>query len=309
MASQQSPTQRAFGAGSNGKFDKPFSEQIKLFREKVLLPTEHYNDLLKSAHDRAFVVAGVMKADLLNDIHQALAKTMAEGKSIQWFRKEFASIVAKNGWGGVGTNAKRDWRARVIYRTNLSTAYAAGRWRQLNDPDLLKRRPYWKYVHNETVRHPRPLHQSWNGLVLRHDAPWWLTHYPPNGWGCRCRVVAVPASEYTGQTTPNDGYRTETDRFGNTHQVPNGIDFGWDYAPCASRSVELKTLIDEKLMRFPAALGAEMWKALKPALADENRKIWAETISAWIVKPEKPQQPLLDWRPGACRIGGIGSPK
>ncbi|MEC4749995.1 phage minor head protein [Methylomicrobium sp. Wu6] len=220
-----------------GIFRLPFAEQVAFFRQKINMPTEHYDDIIKSAHDRAFVVAGAAKADLLNDLRQAVDRSIAEGKSIGWFRKEFDAIVAKNGWTGwtgEGTKDGRDWRTRIIYRTNMSASYAAGRYAQLTSPSMLKNRPYWKYIHNDTVLHPRPLHLSWNGLVLKHDDPWWQTHFPPNGWGCRCRVTAVRADQYKGDRAPDDGMYEFVDRHGEVHRVPQGVDYGWDYAPGAS---------------------------------------------------------------------------
>jgi hypothetical protein len=257
-----SPTQIAFNAQGDGKFNKPYREQVDFFKQKLNLPTERFDDILKEAHDRAFVVAGAMKADLLNDLRQAVDRSIAEGKSIQWFRKEFDNIVAKHGWTGwtgEGTNAGRDWRTRVIYRTNLSASYAAGRWQQLNDPDLLKSRPYWKYIHNDTVQHPRPLHQSWSGMVLRHDDPFWQTHFPPNGWGCRCRVTAVRAGEYQGHPPPDDGTYLYKSKDGVDHVLPKGIDYGWDYAPGASLTNGLQPFIDNKVAALPKPL-AEAFK-------------------------------------------------
>jgi hypothetical protein len=262
MPLKLSPTQVAFNARGDGTFNKPFSEQVDFFRQKLNLPTERYDDILKAAHDRAFVVAGAMKADLLDDLRQAVDSAIADGKSIQWFRKEFAGIVQKHGWEGwtgSDTKAGRDWRTRVIYRTNLSTSYAAGRWQQLNDPDLLKRRPYWKYIHNDTVRHPRPLHQSWSGLVLRYDDPFWQTHFPPNGWGCQCRITAVRPSEYKGNPAPDDGTYIYKSKNGDEHVLPKGLDYGWNYAPGASVGQSMQPFIDTKAAALPKPI-AEAFK-------------------------------------------------
>jgi hypothetical protein len=243
-------------------FKLPFEEQIAFFRGKLNLPTEHYDDILKAAHDRAFVVAGAQKADLLTDFHAAVEKAIAEGKSIQWFRQQFDDIVAKNGWAYTGS---RDWRTRIIYTTNSATSYAAGRWAQLNDPDLLKARPYWRYVHNDTVAHPRPLHVEWSGLTLRHDDPWWQTHYPPNGWGCRCRAVAVSKPNPNRDTAPDDGTYEKVDRNGEIHTIPKGVDYGWDYAPGASKW-------QPDLTKYPApireALQSELRRGYNPAMRD-----------------------------------------
>jgi hypothetical protein len=243
-------------------FKLPFEEQIAYFKGKLNLPTEHYDDILKAAHDRAFVVAGAQKADLLTDFHAAVEKAIAEGKSIQWFRQQFDDIVAKNGWAYTGS---RDWRTRIIYTTNSATSYAAGRWAQLNDPDLLKARPYWRYVHNDTVAHPRPLHVEWSGLTLRHDDPWWQTHYPPNGWGCRCRVVPVAKPNPDRDTAPDDGTYEKVDRNGEIHTIPKGIDYGWDYAPGASKW-------QPDMAKYPAPirddLQAELGRGYNPAMRD-----------------------------------------
>lgn len=285
MPLKLSPTQIAFNARGDGKFNRPFQEQVDFFRGKLNLPTERWDDIQKAAHDRAFIVAGAAKADLLNDLRDAVDKAIVNGESIQAFRKRFDAIVKKHGWEGwtgSSSQAGRDWRTRVIYQTNLSTSYAAGRFKQLNDPDLASVRPYWKYIHSDTVQHPRPLHVSWSGMVLHKDDPWWKTHMPPNGWGCRCRVHAVRVSEYKGAKAPDDGTHEHIDSHGNRHTVPNGIDFGFDYQPGANRTTTYADLIDRKLLAFPAPLGSAMWHSIKPAIALENTLRWADTLDTWL---------------------------
>ncbi len=300
MPLEVSPEKIGFNPRGEGSFKLPFKEQIDFFRQKLNLPTTYYDDIIKSAHDRAFIVAGAAKADLLDDFRQAIDKAITEGKSIGWFCGEFDKIVAKHGWA---YNGERDWRSRVIYTTNLRASYAAGRYAQLTDPDLLKVRPYWKYKHSDTVAHPRPLHQSWNNTVLRYDDPWWLTHFCPNGYGCQCYVVAVRPSEYKGHPAPDDGTYTKVDAFGNSHVLPNGVDYGWDYQPGANRSTPLKDIIDQKLIRFPTSIGADMWQALKPALAIETTQQWHNTLAQWLSTPQAGrtaivggiEPPILDW--------------
>ena len=60
-------------------FDTPFFEQIEFFRNKLNLPSERWDDIKKAAHDRAFIVAGVMKADLLSDLNGAVDNAIAGG--------------------------------------------------------------------------------------------------------------------------------------------------------------------------------------------------------------------------------------
>ena len=165
----------------------PFEEAIRFFQGKVKIPTKRWNDLWQGMHARGFMVAGAMKDDVLTGFYEALEKAIAKGTTLAEFQKEFDTIVKKTGWTYNGT---RGWRSKVIYETNLFTAYQAGRHAQMTDPDVLKARPYWQYRHGDSM-HPRPEHLAWDGLVLRADDPWWQAHYPPCGWGCKCTAFAL----------------------------------------------------------------------------------------------------------------------
>jgi hypothetical protein len=234
----------------NLAFNTPFDKQLAFFRQKLNLPTERWDDLMKAAHDRAFIVAGAQKADLLADLNRAVAKSIEHGFGLEEFRRDFSQIVHNSGWSGwtgEGTKAGEAWRTKVIYQTNLATSYAAGRYRQLTDPAFLKLRPYWQYVHDDSVTSPRPEHQALDGLTLPHDHPFWQSGFPPNGWGCGCRVVPVAAPQQGDATQPPDGWDAR-DGAGN---LP-GVDRGFDYAPGASVDSLLRVAADKAEDAVPA---------------------------------------------------------
>ncbi len=243
-----------------GVLKQPFAAQLAYFRQKENLGTEHWDDILGNAHDKSFVVAGATKAELLADLREAVDKAISTGTSLQEFRRDFAKIVQKHGW--TDYQGEFGWRTKIIYETNMRASYAAGRYAQLTDPDLLVMRPFWRYVHNDSVLHPRPLHVSWDGLVLKHDDPWWRTHFPPGGWGCRCRVVAASKKDRQAAAktqAPDDGTWQYTDRWGEIHTLPRGIDYGWGHTPGAAWKPDLA--------RLPQALAAPLGKDLGLAQA------------------------------------------
>lgn len=268
-------------------FNTPFAEQLDFFRQKLNLPSERWDDIQKAAHDRAFIVAGAMKADLVADLRESVDKAIELGTGLEEFRRDFSKIVQKHGWTdwtGEGSASGEAWRTRVIYQTNMATSYAAGRYRQLTDPDFVALFPFWRYVHNDSVMHPRPLHQHWGAirLTLRHDHPFWQTHFPPNGWGCQCRVTPTDAPAEGDATEPPAGWNKRND----LGQLP-GIDRGFDYAPGASVAKPLKEFIDEKMIRLEAPIGAAMWQELKPALASETAESWQQWLVDVLADPIK----------------------
>lgn len=81
-----------------------------------------------------------------------------------------------------------NWRLKIIYQTNLSTSYSAGRYSQMmRSSDT---RPIWVYsavLDNRT----RAAHRDLHGKSYRYDHPFWEEYYPPNGWRCRCSVYSI----------------------------------------------------------------------------------------------------------------------
>ena len=215
----------------------PFKEQIAFFKRKLNIPTTGWTDIYTHEHDYAFMVAGANRDAIVADFRTAVEKAIAEGTTLEDFRKDFDRIVAQHGWD---YNGGRNWRSKIIYDTNLATSYAAGRWEQLQDA------PYWQYKHADWVQHPREDHLAWDGLVLARDDPWWYTHFPPNGWRCQCSVRGLWPRDLQrlGKTGPDTApdvqweERTIGQRNPNgprTVRVPAGIDPGFEYAPGRSR--------------------------------------------------------------------------
>ncbi|MCX2697064.1 phage portal protein family protein [Ochrobactrum chromiisoli] len=220
-----------------GVFKQQFKEQIDFLKQKRTTPTKAWTDAMRGMHDRAFVIAGATDLDMLSDFQNVIVKAIADGTTLEDFRKDFDRIVSQYGWSYKG---ERGWRTRVIFETNVRTSYMAGRLKQMRDPDVVRLRPFWQYRHGETrvPLHPRKQHLAWHGTILRYDDPWWEKHFPPNGWVCSCGVRTLSESDLTrlGKTgpdqTPGELFSPTLDPVtGQLTEKPQGIDYGWDYMP------------------------------------------------------------------------------
>lgn len=271
--------------GMRAVLGRPFAEQITAFRLRLgnLVPTSRWDDLRHEAHDRAFMVAGAIGADLLADLGRAVDRAITEGTGLEAFRQDFREIVARrgwHGWTGEGTAAGEAWRTRVIYRTNAATTYAAGRWAQLMEGGF----PLLVYRHGGS-REPRPQHLAWDGLILPADHPFWATHAPPNGWGCSCYVLGARDEAAArrlggdpGKSLPANWNRPDA-RTG----APAGIDRGWAYAPGAS-AAETITLAAQKIQDLPAALGADYGHGLG-GIIERHWPVWLSTAASGRAAP------------------------
>ncbi|WP_444452030.1 phage minor head protein [Rhodobacter capsulatus] len=237
-------------------FGKPFDLQLAALRLRLAnqVGTAAWDDLVKAQHDRAFVVAGAMKADLLADLATAVEKSIAQGTTLEEFRRDFRGLVAKHGWHGwtgEGSAKGEAWRTKVIYRTNMATSYAAGRWAQLMSM------PYLIY-HHGNAREPRLEHLAWDGLVLPRDHAFWQTHAPVNDWGCTCYLSGARSLEAARRRggDPDKALPAGWDAIDPRTGAPKGIGKGWDYAPGASVS-DLVPQMEQKAAKMPEPLAQD----------------------------------------------------
>ena len=217
----------------------PFLLAIEFFQQKLNMPTETWREIWKEMHGRAFSVAGAIKTDLIEDLRVAVNKGIEDGTTIDEFRNDFDQIVSAHGWKYRGG---REWRTAVIFNTNLSVAYSRGHYQQSIDPAVKSVRPYFRYVPSYSANR-REEHKKWYNIILPVDDPFWNTHYPPNGWGCKCGIVShskrevarLTKEEASGpfpvkQKAPKmEHYKWTNKKTGEIHNIPVGIDPGWDY--------------------------------------------------------------------------------
>lgn len=174
---------------------------VAYLQRKGFKLTWNWQEQLDEAHARAFTVAKVARLDVLQDIRAALDESLKKGLTFQDFQKNLTPTLQAKGWWGKqiivdsqgGAEVAKlgsPWRLNTIYRTNLQSAFMAGRYQAMADG--ADSHPYWQYVAIMDGR-TRPSHAAMNGRVFKVDDPIWNTAYPPNGFNCRCRVRPVSA--------------------------------------------------------------------------------------------------------------------
>jgi SPP1 gp7 family putative phage head morphogenesis protein len=209
----------------------PFAEAIEFLRRRLDLPAGEWRRLVAEVDAAARDRSAGMSDALVEDILRAVLASLEGGGSQAEFLAAFDELVARHGWTGDNTEG---WRAALTFRVLTAQAMAAGRWRQIERLKL----PWIRYVTAGDHR-VRPEHAAWHNLVLAADDPWWDTHFPPNGFNCRCHVQGLDADDLKRyRLTPGEAPASGTViRYVRINGVltpvetPKGIDPGFAFNP------------------------------------------------------------------------------
>lgn len=244
-----------------------------------LQPTVSWREMLHEQHAVAFTIAKIAKLDLLRMMQKSLDDVIRNGGTFEKWQANVLPELQKAGWWGAVTNRDltgtdqtiivNERRLRTIYDTNVRMSMASGNWTKIQREK--ERFPYLRYLPSSSER-KRPLHMEWYGVLLRVDHPWWQTHFPPNGWFCKCHFEQVSdlMMRRKGWSITPDGQipdgppvhfdpttgstRTSSDGKlqGAEIIVPAGIDPGFGYNP---GTAHLRVVADKASRSIAQALG------------------------------------------------------
>ena len=244
-----------------------------------------YKDVWHEEHAASFTVAKAVQLDVLSDMHNAVIQAVEKGQSFDTFKKNLKPTLRQKGWWGrkemtdpltgrtVDAQLGSDRRLKTIYNVNMRSAYQKGQYDRTMESDL---HPYLMYRIGPSVKH-RQDHESWDGLILPKNDPFWDSHFPPNGWGCKCYTRAVTesqrkkyeaegipvppsASGSSGGTlrikseAPPDTYRSFfNERTGTLERIPKGISpgFNWNQGNANRRTTALEQLVQKTQEKAP----------------------------------------------------------
>ena len=289
-------------------------EALDYIKNKNLKVGFSYKDVWNEEHATAFTVAKAMQIDVLSDLKKAVEKAIEDGQSFETFKKNIKPTLQQKGWWGkkkmtdpltgdvIDAQLGSDRRLKTIYNVNLRSAYQKGQYDRTMASDL---HPYLIYRVGNSVKH-RDQHLAWNGLILPKDDPFWDSHFPPNGYGCKCYTRAVSEArkkkyESEGIKIPStvDGsgggilkIKTKppiaeykqyfNERKGYVEKIPKGITPGFNWNQGNPRTESVKHILNEKLNAFYG--GAKKIIGAVPGLdpeyvrQEEHAKLYYEEI-------------------------------
>ncbi|MEO0496914.1 MAG: phage minor head protein [Pseudomonadota bacterium] len=289
-------------------------EVTGFFEQKNLKPAFSVLDVWGQEHAHNFMISKALEAELLGAFKSTIQSGLDRSITFEKWVEELKPELVKLGWWGprlvadpLGLEPDRKvnfaapGRLQTIFHANMRSARAAGQWERMQRSK--RALPYILYVRTSS-KEPRAEHLAFEGIVLPIDHPWWRTHFPPNGWRCKCSVRQITRREATklgyveGSGEPQvvmRGYFNR--RTGQTVEVPEGIDPGWAANPGIDRSRTIIRNFSEKVGRQPD-------EVIKSAIGD----VWAsQTPQTYVRLPDRLDLPVAMARVAADRLGAQGS--
>jgi SPP1 gp7 family putative phage head morphogenesis protein len=168
----------------------PFTEAIAYLRDRLAISDTDWQALLQAADETARRIVDDTVSSMRKDLMTAINAIFEAGGTVKDFQAQYETITERHGWA---TDAgKPGWHSELVWRMEAFGARAAGRWEQAQR--LNRAAPHLGYCFRYVTagdHRVRDSHAKMHGIILPVDHPYWHTHFPPNGFNCRCLPTIV----------------------------------------------------------------------------------------------------------------------
>lgn len=175
--------------------------------ERNVVTREQFDQLASEAKQRAFTAAYIDSEETIEEIRDALAKTLEQGPSLRVFREKIEEAIGASPIGPA--------HVENIYRTNLQAAFSDGLDSILENPIVSEVFPFWEILPVRDAR-ARKEHIALGSLGLDGTGVYWATDpmwqffTPPWSWQCRCgrNALTIDAAARKGVKAAREWLRT-----------------------------------------------------------------------------------------------------
>lgn len=222
-----------------------YADALRYARDKRVVLSDEFYLLDLNARQCATTVSYLASLDQIKTVINLTNRAIEDGSTFQEFQKAVKE-------SGIELSPHH---LDNIFRTNIQSAYAHGIWTQQQENKA--NRPYLRYS-SLTDSRVRPSHLALNNIIRHIDDSFWLTHYVPNGFNCRCAIDAITEAQ--------------AKRLGITidDELPDiQPDNGWAISP-SSYGKQLNDVLDQKIADADPRLADELIKVRDEMLQSQQ---------------------------------------
>ncbi|MBR5965367.1 MAG: minor capsid protein [Treponema sp.] len=199
MGADASARKNEFAEPTAGDIENlPYAEAVEYLKKRSVIKKVDYDKLSDKMRFRAFTVSRINDGALLEKLNAEMLANVRDGKGL----KDFLSLTKTEILDKVGMGPGQGWRWETVYRTNVQTAFNAGRAMGFAEDKPLA----LELIVIDDARTSDTCRQyAGRRFVLPYDHPFWQTHWPPFHFNCRTTIRAIYSEDELPEEWSNSG--------------------------------------------------------------------------------------------------------
>ncbi len=162
-----------------------YDRAIGVLEDRLALPPKILKKLEVQYEAAAIRVVKKATDAIERKLQEAVAESVRVGAHVREGKAALREAFKK-----AGMAPNNSFTLEAIFRTQTQQAYGAARFQASQDPVIQDILWGYKYVTVGDDR-VRDEHVGFDGVTLPKSDSFWNTHWPPNGWACRCAVIDI----------------------------------------------------------------------------------------------------------------------